>query len=70
MSGKDRDLSAFGCDFSKAQRLKCTVSNKVFTIFLNEKSIFTAPANENLGKIVGVVIGFEGAGKIESAAFL
>lgn len=70
VSGKDRDLSAFGCDFSKAQRLKCTVSNKVFTVFLNEKSIFTAPANENLGKIVGVVIGFEGAGKIESAAFL
>lgn len=70
VSGKDRDLSAFGCDFSKAQRLKCTVSNKVFTVFLNEKSIFTAPANENLGKIVGVVIGFEGAGKITSAAFL
>ncbi|AXE18684.1 hypothetical protein DR864_13435 [Runella rosea] len=70
VSGKDRDLSAFGCDFSKVQRLKCTVSNKVFTVFLNGKSIFTAPANENLGKIVGVVIGFEGAGKIESAAFL
>lgn len=70
ISGKDRDLSAFGCDFSKTQRLKCTVMNKVFTVFLNGKSIFTAPANEDLGKIVGAVIGFEGAGKIESATFL
>jgi hypothetical protein len=70
ISGKDRDLSAFGCDFSKSQRLRCTVKNKVFTVFLNDKSIFTSPAAADLGKITGICIDFEGAGKIEKAEFL
>lgn len=70
ISGKDRDLSAFGCDFSKPQRLKCTVKNKVFTVFLNDQSIFTSPAEADLGKIIGICIDFEGAGRIEKAEFL
>ncbi len=70
INGKDRDLSAFGCDFSSPQRLKCSVKNKIFTVFLNDKPIFTVPCDANLGKIIGIMIGFEGAGKIENAAFL
>ncbi|MFN8344938.1 MAG: hypothetical protein U0X91_08040 [Spirosomataceae bacterium] len=70
ISGKDRDLSAFGCDFSIPQRLKCRMKNKVLTVFLNDKSIFTAPAAADLGKIVGICISFEGTGRIEKAEFL
>lgn len=70
ISGKDRDLSAFGCDFSVPQRLRCSVKNKVFTVILNDKSIFTAPADADLGRIIGICISFEGAGRIEKAEFL
>lgn len=70
ISGKDRDLSAFGCDFTIPQRLKCRIKNKVLAVFLNGKSIFTAPATADLGRIVGVCISFEGTGRIEKAEFL
>ncbi|WP_428667347.1 hypothetical protein [Runella sp.] len=70
ISGKDRDMSALGCDFSTPQRLKCSVKNKIFTIFLNEKVVFTAPCNEDLGKMIGIVVCFEGTGRVERAEFL
>lgn len=65
VSGKDHDLSAFGCDFSAPQHLVCHVKNKTLTVFLNGNTIFTAPSEANLGKIVGMVISFEGTGKVQ-----
>lgn len=64
INGKDRDLSAFGCDFSQWQRLKCTVDHGHFGIELNGKTIFEEEKVPSIGDIVGVRVDFEGTGMI------
>lgn len=66
INGKDKDLSAFGCDFSSFQQLKCSIKDMKLEISLNGKQIFTAPITQTIGDIVGLSIGFEGAGEIKS----
>ena len=63
--GTDHDLSAFGCDFSRFQQLKCQVKNQILSVFLNNKMVFTAPERKWLGRIVGTKIFFEGAGQVQ-----
>ena len=63
--GTDHDLSAFGCDFSRFQQLKCQVKDRILSVFLNDKMVFTAPERKGLGRIVGAKIFFEGAGQIQ-----
>jgi len=65
ISGKDADLSAFGCDFSNFQHMACTVKNHKFIVSLNGKVIFTDVVKGSIGKIRGIMIGFEGAGEIK-----
>ncbi len=65
INGTDHDLSAFGCDFSKFQDLKCQVEGQMLKVFLNDKMVFTAPEKKALGRIVGTKIFFEGAGQIQ-----
>ena len=65
ISGKTTDLSAFGCDFANFQHLACVVQNHKFTVSLNGKEIFTTAVNQNIGKIAGIRIGFEGPGEIK-----
>lgn len=64
ISGQDHDLSAFGCDFSHPQKLRCELQNKMLDVYLNDKQIFTSAYNNDNSRIVGLVIGFEGTGKI------
>ena len=64
VSGKENDLSAFGCDFTNYQDLKFQLKDKLFKAFLNNKQIFATTINENIGQIKGICIGFEGAGEI------
>ncbi|WP_428331563.1 hypothetical protein [Mucilaginibacter sp.] len=64
--GKDHDLSAFGCDFNAFQHLSCTIQHDQLSISLGEKMIFSRTIRQDIGKIVGIVIGFEGAGEIKS----
>jgi len=64
ISGKDHDLSAFGCDFSQWQRLRCTVDHGHFGIQLNGKTIFEQEKVPSIGDIVGVRVDFEGTGMI------
>jgi hypothetical protein len=66
INGKDRDLSAFGCDFNTFQQFKCSVKDMKLEVSLNGKQIFTAPITQTIGDIVGLSIGFEGAGEIRS----
>jgi hypothetical protein len=63
--GTDHDLSAFGCDFSRFQELKCQVKDQMLSVFLNGKTVFTAPERKSLGRIVGTKIFFEGAGQVQ-----
>jgi hypothetical protein len=66
--GKEHDLSAFGCDFSRLQQMKCTVNNQSLKIYLNEKLIITTPKQKSLGRIIGLRILFEGAGQLQQVA--
>jgi hypothetical protein len=65
INGKENDLSAFGCDFSDFRHLAFSVENKVLTVSLDGKLIFTTPMNFNIGNIVGIRIGFEGPGEVK-----
>jgi hypothetical protein len=65
ISGKDHDMSAFGCDFSQFQNLKCNVENHHLKIYLNGKLILDTPQKETLGKIQGIRFEFEGAGQVK-----
>jgi hypothetical protein len=65
ITGFDHDLSAFGCDFSRFQDLKCQVEGQILSVFLNDKMVFTAPERKALGRIVGTKIFFEGAGQVQ-----
>lgn len=64
ISGKDTDLSMFGCDFSVPQILSCEMRNKEMIIYLNKSPIFKSLHKSDLGRIVGLIISFEGTGRI------
>lgn len=64
-SGKDNDLSAFGCDFDKMEKLQIALHDSVLTTSLNEKVIFSEKQTSTYGQIVGMRISFEGAGEID-----
>ncbi|HZY79354.1 MAG TPA: hypothetical protein VFE50_07525 [Cyclobacteriaceae bacterium] len=66
-SGKDNDLSAFGCDFEKPEKFQAAVHDSLFTATLNDKVIFTEKLRTVHGQVVGIRIAFEGAGEMEYA---
>lgn len=66
INGKDNDLSAFGCDFSKPQDLRLTVIDKKAIIYLNQKPILTVPYTKPFGRLVGLRVTFEGTGEIKN----
>ena len=65
MSGKDHDMSAFGCDFSQFQHLKLIVQNHRFKVFNNDKLILNLYQKEPMNGIVGVRYEFEGSGQVQ-----
>jgi hypothetical protein len=65
INGKDHDWSALGCDFTSFQHLSFTVMNGQLSIELNNKKVLSIPMKQNIGKIVGIRIGFEGPGEIK-----
>ena len=65
VSGKEHDLSAFGCDFSQWQQVTCVHDGESLNIRLNGALVYTAPRNKSIGDLVGLCITFEGAGEIK-----
>jgi len=65
IGGRNHDMSAFGCDFSQFQNLKCTVENHHFKIYLNSKLIIDTLQKHTLDEIVGIRYEFEGAAEIK-----
>jgi len=65
ISGKDHDLSAFGCSSGQWQQITCAQENGVFTVGLDGKPIYTLQRNKSIGGIIGVRIAFEGTGEIK-----
>lgn len=68
IDGKDHDLSALGCDFSKPVQLKFSVKNKQAVINLDGKKMLTVPYTRPFGKVVAVMVNFEGAGEMRDVA--
>lgn len=67
LSGKDHDLSAFGCDFTKWQRVICSEDDHVLKVTVNGRPALTVPDALPIGDIVGVRILFEGTGAVREA---
>jgi hypothetical protein len=68
VSGKDHDLSAFGCDCSQWQQLTCSQEKGTLNIWLNDKLAYTTKGNKSIGDIIGLRIAFEGTGAIKEVA--
>jgi len=64
LKGKDRDMSAFGCDFSKPQHVICTVQHMVLKVYINDRIAITRPITQTISDIAGICINFEGSGVI------
>ena len=65
ISGRDHDLSAFGCDFPQWQQLKCREADHHFEIQLNGRTIFVRDQVRSIGDIMGVSVAFEGTGEVK-----
>jgi hypothetical protein len=67
--GKEHDLSAFGCDFTQFQEMKCVVSARLLKIYRNNQLIMSDSEQKSLGRIIGIRIMFEGAGQVQKVLF-
>ena len=68
ISGKDHDLSAFGCDCSQWQQISCGQEDGILKIWLNGNLIYSTPRNKSIGDIIGIRIAFEGTGEIKEVS--
>ena len=66
-SGKENDLSAFGCEFKNMEKLNVGIKDSVLNISINDKVVYTEKQMHPNGKIVGIRVGFEGAGEMQYA---
>ena len=66
VDGANNDLSSFGCDFNKPQKLGVDLLESRALIYLNGNLIRTIPYNEPMGDFAGLRTKFHGHGLIES----
>ncbi|MEO5977141.1 MAG: hypothetical protein ABIS36_17015 [Chryseolinea sp.] len=62
---RETDLSAFGCNVYDWQTLKVENSNRSTRIFLNEKLIHEIAYKKDFGKIVGLILSFNGPAAVD-----
>jgi hypothetical protein len=67
VSGKKKDLSAFGANVSEFVNVRCEVKNKIGKIFINDSLAYQNSYNSS-EKIVGMIFRFEGTGSIDEVA--
>lgn len=63
--GTQRDLSAFGCDFSDWVNVKCVIKDKVAEIFVNDVSAIKLRVTGGRAKMVEVGYRFQGTGSVD-----
>ncbi|MEM1136318.1 MAG: hypothetical protein AAGI07_10815 [Bacteroidota bacterium] len=66
ISGKTNNLAKFGTDVYNWQDLSLHVENKKAIITLNSQQIFNTTFSNDLGKVVGLVLMFNGLGAAEA----
>jgi hypothetical protein len=64
-NGTNSDLSAFGRDLYKWQRLQVQVARKQATIYVDDKPVHTITFKNDFGKIMGLNYSFTGTGAID-----
>lgn len=64
IDGKTNNLSGFGVDFSKDVKLNCETKNQIIKLSVNDKVVYTGDFKQNIGKIVGTQIKFNGTGVV------
>ena len=65
ISGKNNDLSAFGCDLNNWNELELEVKDKIATVILNGNKIYRTAFENTNGAIKGVAYRFAGSGAID-----
>ncbi len=63
--GTQRDLSAFGCDFSDWVNVRCVVKDKIAEIFVNGSSAIKLKVTGGRAKMVEVGYRFKGTGSVD-----
>ena len=63
--GTQRDLSAFGCDFSDWVKVRCVIKDKVAEIFVNNESAIKLKVTGGRAKMVEVGYRFQGTGSVD-----
>jgi len=66
IDGKNHDLSALGCDFSKPVDVKVQVSNQQVKVALDNNQVLNVPYKRKFGRIVNLIVIFEGTGAIRN----
>lgn len=64
-SGKQKDLSNFGVDFSKYVKLKISSHNGKAQIYLDDKLAYTVDKDIERSKIIGIYFQFQGTGSVD-----
>jgi len=67
VSGKKKDLSAFGVDFNDFVRVKIHSSKGKASIWINNKLAYTIDHDINHSKIIGIDYVFQGTGSVDYA---
>lgn len=63
--GRENDLSAFGCDLSEWNDLRCEVENRTAKLILNGNVIYQLSYKEPAGRIIGIYYYFYGCGAVD-----
>ena len=63
---RENDLSMFGCDMNKWNKLKIVNKEKKLTYYLNDKEIYSVKYETPAGEIIGLHYLFTGTGSIKS----
>jgi hypothetical protein len=64
-SGKTKDLSMFGADFSKYVKVRVESHNRVGKVYLDDKLVYTVDSDIIRSKIIGIDFSFQGTGSVD-----
>jgi len=65
VSGKQKDLSAFGVDFNDYVRVRVESQNGKARIYLNDRFAYEVPDDISHSKIIGIDFTFQGTGSVD-----
>ena len=65
VSGKQKDLSAFGVSFNDFVKVKIESAHGIAKIFFNDKLVYTVNKDIIKSKIIGIDFTFQGTGSVD-----